>query len=262
MSEWHSKGWMITEIPSDNAAPGGTDPDFLPIDNFAVTADNIPVANFWAIRYRMITLANLAIEQVAGMDLSDDRKAPLLAEARFLRALAYFDLVRIYGGVPLITQPPVFGDDLLPSRALVSEVYDQMIADFSNAAEHLPLSWSGSNIGRATQGAAFAYLSKVYLTNRQYVDARDAAKRVMDLNVYQLMPDFADNFELATSDNNCRSHLSDPVYRLWPLRDRQRAPGLLLALGRRYYQRPRRLGVPDPDRPDPPQSQHDHHGRF
>ncbi len=203
--EWHGKGWMITEIPSDNTAPGGTDPDFLPIDNFTVNADNIPVANYWAIHFRQTTLANAVIGQVERMTLADDRKAPLIAEARFLRGVAYFDLVRIYGGVPIITRPPVYGEDLLPPRATASEVYELISEDFTAAAASLPLSRSGSDIGRATKGAALAYLAKAYLTTRQYVEARDAAEAVMNLGVYHLLPDFADNFELATSDNSAEA---------------------------------------------------------
>ncbi|MEZ4883809.1 MAG: RagB/SusD family nutrient uptake outer membrane protein [Chitinophagales bacterium] len=203
--EWNSKGWMITEIPSDNTQAGGTDPDFTPIDNFTVVADNLPVANYWSIRYRQITLANTVITKVNEMDLTQASKNPLLAEAMFLRAVAYFDLVRIYGGVPLITAPPVFGADLLYPRAKVAEVYALISADLEFAAEYLPITWGGINLGRATKGAANAYLAKAYLTNREYIKARDAAKKVIDSGVYDLMESYADNFELATSDNNKES---------------------------------------------------------
>lgn len=204
--EWNGKGWMMTEIPSDNSMPGGTDPEFSPIDNFTVTADTPPVGNYWAWHYRQITLANVVLERIAEMDLEAARKAPLAAEARFLRALAYFDLVRLYGRVPLITKAPIFGEDLLPSRAPINEVYDLIIEDFETAIVSLPTEWSGgSNVGRATKGAAMAYLSKVLLTKRDYVGARDMAQAVIDLGVYHLMPSFQDNFELETTDNNAES---------------------------------------------------------
>lgn len=203
--EWHGKAWMITEIPSDNTMPGGTDPDFTPIDQFTVASDNLPIANFWALRYRGITIANVTISKVEEMDELQEAKNPWIAEARFLRAVGYFDLVRIYGEVPLVTEPPVFGEDLLYPRALVGDVYDLIKSDLQFAAEHLPLEWSGSNVGRATKGAALAYLAKAHLTRREYVEARDAAKTVIDLGVYHLMPFFSDNFELATSDNNAES---------------------------------------------------------
>ncbi|MDP5172536.1 MAG: RagB/SusD family nutrient uptake outer membrane protein [Bacteroidia bacterium] len=203
--EWSGKGWMITEIPSDNTQAGGLDPDFTPIDNFTVASDNLPIANYWAVHYRQIVLANVAIEKVSGMEIEEELKESFVAEARFLRAVAYFDLVRIYGAVPLVTKAPVYGDDLLPSRTPVAEVYAFIASDLEYAAERLPVKWDGVNVGRATAGAAMAYLAKVYLTTREYVKARDNARKVIDLGVYALMDDFADNFELETSDNNKES---------------------------------------------------------
>lgn len=203
--EWTGKGWMITEIPSDNSQAGGTDPDFTPIDNFSVSSDNLPVANYWALHFRQVTLANTVIDKVEEMAVEQSEKDPWIAEARFLRAVAYFDLVRIYGGVPLITEAPVFGNDLLFPRSTVEEVYELIRQDFNFAAQHLPLSWTGSNEGRATKGAALAFLAKVHLTRRDYVDARNAAREVMELGVYELLEKYEDNFELDLSDNNVES---------------------------------------------------------
>jgi len=200
--EWMGKGWMITEIPSDNSQAGGTDPDFTPIDNFTVAADNLPVANYWAIHYRQVTLANVVIEKVTGMDIPETSKSVFLAEARFLRAVAYFDLVRIYGGVPLITEAPSLDRELFYPRSSPEDVYELIKADFAFAGDYLPLTRTGSDAGRATKGAALAFLAKVNLTTRDYVAARDVAKSVIDLGVFRLLDDYNDNFELATSDNN------------------------------------------------------------
>jgi len=203
--EWQGKSWMLTEIPSDNTQAGGTDPDFTPIDNFTVSADNLPVANFWAIRYRQITLANVVITKLKESALAEEVKNSYEGEARFLRALAYFDLVRIYGGVPLVLEMPVFGEDLNFPRASVSEVYAQMEEDLQFAEEALPLAWTGSNLGRATKGAAMGLLAKVYLTERDFLGAKNYAEAVMNLGVYRLMDSYADNFELPTTDNNAES---------------------------------------------------------
>ncbi len=203
--EYSGKDWMITEIPSDNSQAGGLDPDFTPIDNFTVTPENQPVGNYWAIRYRQITLANNVIDKTEAMDLPEVKKIVYKAEMQFLRAIAYFDLVRVYGEVPLITKAPVYGDDLLYPRSKVKEVYELIVADLEFAAEHLPLRRSGSEVGRATKGSANAYLAKASLTNRDYLKARDAAKRVIDSGVYDLVPEYGDLFELATCDNNKES---------------------------------------------------------
>ncbi|MEL6133980.1 MAG: RagB/SusD family nutrient uptake outer membrane protein, partial [Bacteroidota bacterium] len=203
--EWQGKSWMITEIPSDNTQAGGTDPDFTPIDNFTVSADNLPVANFWAIRYKQVTLANIVISELKDMTLDQTVKNTYEGEARFLRAIAYFDLVRIYGGVPLVVDVPVFGEDLNLPRASVAEVYAQIEEDLQFAETSLPIRWQGTNLGRATKGAAMSLLAKVYLTTRDYLGAKNYAKSVMELGVYQLMDTYADNFELVTSDNNVES---------------------------------------------------------
>lgn len=204
--DWTGKGWMITEIPSDNSQPGGTDPDFSPIDNFTVTADNPIVGNYWARHYQLVTYANTVISKTELSEGIDNMtKQPLLAEARFLRAVAYFDLVRVFGGVPLITKPPVFGEDLLFPRSTVPEVYDLIKADFEFASEHLPMERGGSDIGRATKGAALTFLSKVYMTNRDYLKAKETAAKVMNLGVYDLMPSYESLFALASNDNNIES---------------------------------------------------------
>lgn len=202
---WTGKGWQINEIPSDNSQPGGLDPDFTPIDNFTVTADNIPVGNYWAIHYRQIALANVAIEKVGGMNLEKEKINALVAEAQFLRAVAYFDLVRIYGAVPLVIIPPAFGQDMNLPRTAVEDIYELIVADLDVAAEELPLTRSGQNIGRATRGAALGYLAKVHLTRRDFLASKNNAKAVMDLGIYSLMEDAKDNFELSTSDNNKES---------------------------------------------------------
>lgn len=204
--DWTGKAWMMHEIPSDNSQPGGTDPDFTPIDNFTVTADNLIVGNYWARHYTLITYANTAISKIENSTgIAELDKLPFIAEAKFLRAFSYFELVRIYGGVPLITEPPVFGEDLLFPRASVSEVYDLIVDDFLFAAEHLPIERGGSDIGRATKGAAMTFLSKVYLTTREFVQAKEISSEVMQMGVYNLLPSYEMVFDLATNDNSAEA---------------------------------------------------------
>lgn len=199
--EYFGKAWMITEIPSDNSQAGGTDPEFTPIDNFTVNADNPPVANFWASHFRVIALANVMLERTPGSEVSEAKKAAYLAEAKFLRALSYFDLVRIYGEVPLITQVPTLDQDLLLPRASVADIYELMVADLE-AGDALPATRSGSAAGRATSGAAKALLAKVELTRRNFRRAADLAREVIASGTYELMPDYGDLWEVGTADNN------------------------------------------------------------
>ena len=203
--DWTGKGWMMLEVPSDNGQPGGTDPEFSPIDNFTVNGDTPPVGAFWAIHYRQITYANVVLDKLGNTDIDEAQKNAFAGEARFLRALAYFDLVRIFGAIPLITTPPSYDQDLLFPRSNINDVYSLIKEDLSFAAEHLPKVWTGQDLGRASKGAAMGILAKVHLTRREFGQARDRAKAVIDLGIYALMENYADNWELSTADNNKES---------------------------------------------------------
>ncbi|MEM9820829.1 MAG: RagB/SusD family nutrient uptake outer membrane protein [Bacteroidota bacterium] len=200
--DWYGKAWMMLEVPSDNSQPGGTDPEFSPIDNFTMNGDTPPVATFWATRYRLITFSNIILSKIPNSELDEVQSNVFSAEARFLRGLAYFDLVRIYGGVPLITTPPVQGENMLFERDLANDVYAFIKEDLAFAVDHLPLRRGGENLGRATKGSAAALLAKVHLTRREYGQSRDRAKQVIDSGEYALMADYADNWRLETADNN------------------------------------------------------------
>jgi len=203
--DWTGKGWMMLEVPSDNGQPGGTDPEFSPIDNFTVNGDTPPVGAYWAIHYRQVTYANVVLDKLANTEIEQTQKNTFEAEARFLRAIAYFDLVRIYGPVPLITTPPSYDEDLLFPRASINEVYTLIKEDLGFASTHLPTVWTGQDLGRATKGSAMGLLAKAHLTRREFGEARDRAKAVIDLGIYALMDDYASNWELATADNNKES---------------------------------------------------------
>ena len=158
----------MTDIVSDDADKGSTvdDATFLrELDEFTFDASNIGPATVWQGYYRAIYRANLAIEEIPAIEMDAELKDRLVAENQFLRAYFYFNLVRWFGGVPLITSP-LSPDEYEQPRASVEEVYAQILADFSRAAEVLPekSEYTAADLGRATKGAANAYLAKVYLT--------------------------------------------------------------------------------------------------
>jgi len=199
---WYGKSWMITEIPSDNSTSGGNDPDFSPIDNFTVNADNIPNAEFWTEHFRLVSYANQVLENVSGINMDEEVKASILAEARFMRAFSYFDLVRIYGAVPIITDVATIDTDVFVFRDEVDDVYDFLVADLEEAIKDLPDERASSNLGRATSGAARSLLAKVFLTIERYDDAMSLCREVISSGRYQLVEDFGDNFSKDKSDNN------------------------------------------------------------
>jgi starch-binding outer membrane protein, SusD/RagB family len=204
-TNWYGKSWMITEIPADNTTSGGNDPDFSPIDNFTLSADNIPNAEFWSEHYKLITFCNQIITSVPKINMDKKRKASLVGEAQFLRAFSYFDLVRMYGEVPIVKEVATIASDLMVKRAPVAKVYEFIVSDLDTAIQNLPLERGSAEMGRATSFAAKALLAKVQLTNKKYDEAARLCREIIATNKYKLMPDYADNWLRDVSDNNSES---------------------------------------------------------
>lgn len=192
---YHSTYWVIQGLASDemnNRLAGAPQNDEL--QNFRFDAANANFYDVWSNAYRVIFNANFAIEGITTMDLNETVKNSLLGEARFLRSMAYFDLVRMFGDIPLMLEGNA---ELRPSKTNAAEVYDQIVSDLIMAADHLPDSYSvGGGLGRATSGAARGLLSKVYLTLGEYQLAAEAAQSVINSGRYSLWPDFAETFKI------------------------------------------------------------------
>lgn len=184
--------WLgVTEIISDNADKGsspsdtGTDKHLLDNLNFSSTTPSIE--SVWTEWYKTIGRATYAINYTQEYEMSDEAlRSRLIAEARFLRALCYFNLVRYYGDVPLQEQD-------LTQRAPKEEVYAYIIEDLEYAAANLPAKgeYAAEDLGRATSGAALAYLAKVYLVRENWSQALDYANQVIDSGEYSLADDYA-----------------------------------------------------------------------
>ena len=202
---WYGKSWMMTEIPSDNTTVGGNDPEFSPIDNFTINADSGPNAEFWTEHYRLITYANQVLENVPNIEMLNETKNGILAEAYFMRAFSYFDLVRIYGDVPIVKEVATIETDVFVSRNPVEEVYDFIVEDLEFAADNLPETRGSADLGRATVFAAKALLAKVFLTINRPNDAMDLCYEIINSGRYKLMDDFGDNWLKDLSDNNAES---------------------------------------------------------
>lgn len=142
-------------------------------------ADNQRVALAWKQIYRGIDRANVAIDNIPSVNASDTIKNRFINEAKFIRALLYFDAVRLWGEVPLVLHEAQSLDNnaLKADRVPVDSIYAQIIKDLGDAS-NLPISYAGSDIGRATGGAALALLTKVYLTEGDWANAIKYARKV------------------------------------------------------------------------------------
>lgn len=173
----------------EDPGPGATNPDVRSLSVLAHSSTNLRIYEIWQQHYAAIKRANVALEKVPQIDFDENLKNRLLAETKFLRALFYFNLVRLYGDVPLVIeyQKNIDANDYAVPRSASTEVYAQIEKDLKEAAAALPPSYNSPDVGRATAGAAKALLAKVYLTKaslplkiqEHYQDAVSLAEEVL-----------------------------------------------------------------------------------
>jgi len=169
-----------------------------------------PHVGIWVNYYRGINRANLVIENIPGVGLESALEEQKIAEARFLRAFYYFNLVHLFGDVPLnLTSTQNFDEESIKTpRTAAIEVYNAIIEDLQYAEQRLPQNYSGDQRGRATVGAAKALLGKVYLTmagkpleiTEMYSQAADKLQEV--IGMYSLEENFADVFSIENEADN------------------------------------------------------------
>jgi len=197
--------WLISELPGDGMTTVATSGERFELFNNSFTTTNSEISNWWVNTYRMINRANDVIGKVPAVSMDATRKNAILGNARFLRAMGYFDLVRCFGDVPLpLTATSGPADDVRPARAPLAQVYTQIIEDLKFAeANCLPENRiTAGEKGRASSGAAAALLGKVYLTRASTSaaaatdnqDALSALNRVISSNLYSLLPVYSDVF--------------------------------------------------------------------
>lgn len=201
------------EMATDDyeAGPRARNAHVRAISGLTHDASNDRMEQLWRQSYDAINAANIAIDRIAVIPegkITADLRVRLTNEAKFLRALHYFNLVRWFGDVPVVLHEP---KDLSPGELYVSkspqaDVYRQIISDLSSA-ENLPApgQYGKNDIGRATSGAAKSLLSKVYLTQQDWAKAAAKSKEVIDANWYGLFDDFADVF--STASKNGKEHI-------------------------------------------------------
>ncbi len=164
--------------------------------NFEVQIDT------WAHHWRGVYRANQVIANVPAIEMDATLRGRYVAEAKFLRAWYYYNLVTIWGNIPLILEPSLPNDK--PSQAPQADVWAQIEKDLTEAAAVLPVSYSGDEIGRATKGAAHGLLGRTLLQqgkNQQAVDALAYLVTGAGAGNYALIANYYDNFRHTTENN-------------------------------------------------------------
>ncbi|MCT2406312.1 RagB/SusD family nutrient uptake outer membrane protein [Chryseobacterium antibioticum] len=187
---------FVFGVPADDVVKGSNpgDGSFInAYDQFTYTVSDDGVRGYWIGQWQAVNRCNQVITNVPNISMDSTLRERLVAEAKMLRAYFYFNLLRIYGGVPIF--------DGIPStykipRNSAAEVYDFIISDLTSAAAVLPQSYGASDLGRVTKGAALGMLSKVYLYKKDWQKAYDTSNQVMGMG-YGLDQDFNHLFRIA-----------------------------------------------------------------
>ena len=196
---------ILGEIASDNTLCGGENPtdvlDWQQIDDMIHTPDNGALRSIWQWMYAGISRANYIVEFKDKIDFTG--KDQILAENLFLRSYYYFELVKFFGDVPMYTNGRIsITETQTIEKSTKAEVYAQIESDLVSAINSLP--WQQAQKGRATKGAAWALLGKIYLFQSKYNDAANAFNKVIASNQYQLVTNFSTIF-INSNENNVES---------------------------------------------------------
>ncbi|MFD2572299.1 RagB/SusD family nutrient uptake outer membrane protein [Spirosoma soli] len=196
--EW----FFLNDLRSDDVATGGGQLEAARSQILigAQTPANAVAFSVWNGLYRVVHRANVVIDNGATVPDNPTLTKRVVAEAKFLRAMAYFDLLTNWGAVPLYTDYVTEVDGTKP-KATVDEIYSLLTTDLSAAQADLPASATGADLGRATKGAAQALLARVYMQKGDYANAKTQLQQIISSGLYKLTDEYNDNFVEETEFN-------------------------------------------------------------
>lgn len=197
--------WLLSDMCTDDLWDGNTTQE----DGYQELSHYMPngnmngiIQNFWGARYQGIASCNLCLERIPSVKMDEQLKTRRLAEVRFLRAFFYFDLVRNFGGVPIMTEyaGPTSGKE----RSSQEECYKFIEYELKLAIPDLPerSELAAADIGRITKGAALGILGKAQLYQAKWTDAKATLKTVIDSGQYRLLENFGDVWSVAHNNSD------------------------------------------------------------
>jgi len=192
--------WVFGDVASDDALKGGNEGDqaeIINIDQFTANSTNGIIINYWKFAYEAIARANTVIAKIPAIPMDEATKNRIVGEAKFIRAYTYFNLVNVFGRVPLKLLPQISTETIHVPLSEVPAIYQQIEKDLTEAVAVLPVKYEKSDMGRVTQGAVLAMLGKVSLYQQKWSAALGYFQQVDALGIYHLLPNYADNFKLA-----------------------------------------------------------------
>jgi starch-binding outer membrane protein, SusD/RagB family len=197
---------LLLDLKSDDSRSSSPWPAMANVGRFNSSISDAAIYG-WAYEtyYQGVNRANQVLEKVEQIEMEDAAlKTRILGQAYFLRGLYFFHAVNMFRSVPL----PLANDRIFHGQKTQEEGWAQVKADFQMAADMLPVSYDevtgldAGQDGRATKGAALAYLGKAQLFNKEFEAAKNTFKSVIDLGIYSLVPNYKDNFTTANENNS------------------------------------------------------------
>ncbi|WNJ21068.1 RagB/SusD family nutrient uptake outer membrane protein [Pontibacter sp. G13] len=204
----HNYEFMFGDILSDDAAKGSTPNDFIDLvemEQWRTTATNGPVTGVWHNMHIGLFRANTVIKNLPEADLPEELKNRLMGEAKFLRGYFSFYLARIFGGIIIMNEPVKPSEFGNLQRSSLAESYAFIAQDFAEAAALLPAKgdYAAEDLGRATQGAAWAYQARVHMfeaglgmNGTTWQQVYDLTAKIVASGEYQLLANYAELFEV------------------------------------------------------------------
>lgn len=193
------------EYRSDNlslGAPTAGTQDRYDIDHFTEKPSNGILSSYWANFNNNVYRCNLLLDQIDGANFAENLKKQYKGEAMFIRALNYFNMYRIWGGIPATKHVVSAAEALKVARYSDEQMFDLIAGDLKEIVDnnYLPETYSSADMGRATSGAAKALLGKVYLTFHKWTEAKDILSQL--IGKYQLVSPIAQVFNVDNKNNN------------------------------------------------------------
>lgn len=202
---YYFQSWfLMTDVTTDDneTRAGIGNQDLVRLGNYEFTPANVFIERNWGQMYEGVNQVNAVLDNVPDIEMDEQQKQDILGQARFLRALHYFNLVRLYGSVPLVTSETNSLDSLTIPAASEEEVYQQVITDLERAIDQLPATRSDDNLGKATSGAAEGLLAKVHLTREEWDQAAEHAGNVIASGTYRLLDEWKAVFQISNEFND------------------------------------------------------------
>lgn len=194
---YYANFYQLAELPSDNTEANGYNIASADLDQLTWLTNTSSIQSLWLNSYSTIARANIILDRIDAVTMDAALQEQYKGEAKFVRALMYFNLVQFFGEVPLpLKEVQTEAEAYTYARENVGKVYAQIQTDLLDAISVLPGEYNISNKGKVTKGAAMGLLGKVYITNKQFAEGAAILKTLVESGTYNLLEKYEDVFRV------------------------------------------------------------------